>query len=280
MDITFWGVRGSIATSGPSFDRYGGNTTCVEIRRDNHRLIIDAGTGIRALGDRLMHEMAETRTPIETTILFTHLHWDHIQGFPFFRPAFVPSTRLSLYGPGVGAGSLQETLQRQMQPPSFPVPLEAMGASMDFSTITDGAEIQVGPFEIQTKILCHPQGSFGYRVETGGASFCFATDVELGVDDEADAALEGLAKEADLLVHDAQYTEAQYQGDDGPCRRGWGHSTYTAAAEAARRCHARQLGLTHHDPEHDDHMVARIERDTRSLFASAFAAQQGQTVCL
>lgn len=282
MKITFWGVRGSIATSGPEFARFGGNTTCVEVEHDGARLILDAGTGLRALGQKMLAESRLFGRPVAATFCFSHLHWDHIQGFPFFGPAFLPDTSLTLYaGTGDdGKTTLQDVLSRQMLPPTFPVPLEAMPSKKVFHTIGDGAELQVGPFEVKARALCHPQGSLGFRVQAGGRSFTFATDTEHRTDGTIDEALLDLARGADLLAYDAQYTEAEYQGRNGtgPSRRGWGHSTYVAAAEIARAAEVESLLLTHHDPTHGDDVVAAIERETRVLFSASRAAHEGQVV--
>jgi phosphoribosyl 1,2-cyclic phosphodiesterase len=281
MKVTFWGVRGSIAVSGPQVARVGGNTTCVEIEAEGRRLIIDAGTGVRGLGDRLLAEARAADRPVEASLLFTHLHWDHVQGFPFFRPAFVPGTVLDLYGPGGAEGGLESVLDRQMQPPSFPVPLSAMAAAKRFHTVRDGQRLEIGPFEVVVRDTCHPQGALAYRVTAGGRSMCFATDTELGYTPELDEGIVELARGVDLLVHDAQYTPAQYAGaDGGPSRRGWGHSSYVDAARAAARAGARAFALFHHDPEHDDATVGRIEADARTLFERSFAAREGVTVAL
>jgi phosphoribosyl 1,2-cyclic phosphodiesterase len=279
MEITFWGVRGSIATSGPQFARFGGNTTCVEVRHGTERVILDAGTGLRALGERMITEAKALGRKMRAKFLFSHLHWDHIQGFPFFAPAFRPDVELELHGPKEGATGIEEALRKQMQPPVFPVTLDVMPSRKTFHTIADGDRIEHGPFTIATRALCHPQGSLGYRIEAGGRSFCFATDVEHR-EDGIDPAILELAKGVDLLMYDAQYTVEEYEGRLGPPRKGWGHSTYVAAAQIAKAAGVKQLALTHHDPMHDDAIVEAIERDAQGLFAGAFAAREGVTVRL
>lgn len=278
MRITFWGVRGSIATSGLQFARFGGNTTCLEVEADGERLVIDAGTGIRALGQKIAQQARVFGRRVSTTMLFTHLHWDHIQGFPFFGPAFDPSTELHLFGPidEDGESTLEDVLRRQMCPPTFPVRLEEMASSKSFHTIGDGSEMMLNGFHVRTRALCHPQGSLGYRIEAGGRTMCFATDTEHPADGSIDEALLDLARDVDVLIYDAQYTEAEYEGHNGtgPSRRGWGHSTYVAAARAARACGAKRLLLTHHDPTHDDTMMEKIEREARSLFPACRAARE------
>jgi phosphoribosyl 1,2-cyclic phosphodiesterase len=279
MNITLWGVRGSIATSGPEFARFGGNTTCVEIEADGARLIIDAGTGVRALGDKLIQEAHALGRPVEATFLFSHLHWDHIQGFPFFRPAYLPDADLRLHGPVHEDGStLQEVLIRQMQPPTFPVPIAAMQSQPKFATLAAGQLLEVGPFRVRTRALCHPQGALGFRIEAGRRSMCFATDTEHPDDGSLDESLLSLARDVDLLIHDAQYTEAEYRGSSGsgPPRIGWGHSTHLAAAAVARAAGAGRLVLFHHDPAHDDDLVEAIEQDARRAFEHSRAARQGE----
>lgn len=179
MQIRFWGVRGSVAASGGQVARIGGNTSCVEVRHGDHRLILDAGTGIRALGDSLMRAGA----PVDATLLFSHLHWDHIQGFPFFTPAYLPTTTLKLLGPPAALGAdLQSVLATQMSPPSFPVTLAAMRSRMSFGTAVPGEVLEIGPFRVLPIDLPHPQGCLGYRIEVGGRSFVYMTDVELSAD--------------------------------------------------------------------------------------------------
>ncbi|MEZ0229323.1 MAG: MBL fold metallo-hydrolase [Planctomycetota bacterium] len=279
MKITFWGVRGSIATSGEQFSRFGGNTTCIEVEAEGERIIIDAGTGVRGLGQKLMAE-SKTSGPVKASFLFTHLHWDHIQGFPFFTPAYVPTSELRLYGPDEGTQTLEGALAKQMTPPNFPVTLAAMGAKKTFNTVSDGEELQVGKIAVRVRALSHPQGSLGYRFDAGGRSFCFATDTEHLSETDVDEALLDLAKGADVFVYDAQYTPDEYAGKGGPPRKGWGHSTYVAAARAARACGSKHLGLFHHDPMHDDEAVKGIEAEGRLLFPGTFAAREGLSITL
>ncbi len=279
MKVTFWGVRGSIATSGPGFSRIGGNTTCIEVTHGGHRLILDAGTGLRGLGAKLMQESQTTGRPVQARLLFTHLHWDHIQGFPFFAPAFMPQTELTLMGPCADDGAdLEQALSAQMSPPNFPVPLGAMASQRRFETLNSEQTAQIGPFEVTARRLSHPQGVLGYRIVAGSKSVCFATDTEQPTNAKIDPQLLELAKDADLLIHDAQYTEAQYNGDAGPKREGWGHSTYVAACKVACNAKAKKLALFHHDPGHEDVAVEAIENDARQHFSQVFAARENLTI--
>ena len=273
LEVRFWGVRGSVASGGPEFAGVGGNTSCVEVRAGDERIVLDAGTGLRALGQTLSR-------PVRATFFFSHLHWDHIQGFPFFGPAYVPGNELVLYGPGEGGAELALALGRQMQPPSFPVPFAAMGARLELRGVAPGDVIQVGAATVRVAGLHHPQGCLGYRIELGGESVVYATDTEPGADGRADPRLMQLADGASLLIHDSQYTADEYEGRAGPSRRGWGHTTVDVACRTAADARVRQLALFHHDPTHDDRFVERIVSHARGIFPNVAAAREGMTVSL
>lgn len=262
MKVRFWGVRGSIAVSGPGFVRTGGNTSCVEVCADGHRLILDGGTGLRALGETLGF------TPGDTTVLFSHVHWDHIQGVPFFVPAYHPDARLLLAGAGVRAA-----LAAQMTAPSFPVGLGALRAALEFRELRSGEALEIGPFRVRPVDLEHPNGVLAYRVEAGGRSLVYATDTEHGA--AVDPRLVTLAEGADLLIHDAQYTDEEY-----PRHRGWGHSTWAQAVAAARLAGVGRLALFHHDPRRDDDAIAVMEDRARARLPGAFAAREGAEITL
>lgn len=275
MHVRFWGVRGSVASSGPEVARVGGNTSCVEVVSGEHRLILDAGTGVRGLGDELLRS-----PPVDVTFLFSHLHWDHLQGFPFFAPAWLPTTRLAMFGPGVeGDVALRAALARQMEPPTFPVPLTAMRAAFDFQAALPGRRIERGPFVITPVNLPHPQGCLGYLIEADGARFAYCTDVELSptsLPTGLARALDGV----DALVLDAQYTRDEYEGRRGPPRRGWGHSTNLDAAQVARELAVGKLLLFHHDPGHTDACVESMADEARQVFAASAPAREGATLWL
>ncbi len=276
MEVRFYGVRGSIAVSGAQSARIGGNTSCLEVVSQGHRLILDAGTGIRALGEAMMREGG----PQRATLFFSHLHWDHVQGFPFFTPGYVPTTELTLYGPGPdGARALESALARQMEPPQFPVPLSTMRSRMSFGAALNGRTVEVGPFRVTPFEVPHPQGCLGYRVEADGHSFVYATDVEQSVATlapEVARMMEG----ADALCLDAQYTPEEYAGVRGMPRKGWGHSTMVDAAQVASVVNARRLLLFHHDPAHNDDMVERMAEEARLHFAASEPAREGSRILL
>ncbi|WP_437529964.1 MBL fold metallo-hydrolase [Sorangium sp. So ce726] len=268
MEIKFWGVRGSIASPGPETAAVGGNTSCVEVRCGSSRIILDAGTGVRKLGDALLRE-----GPVEATVLLSHLHWDHIQGLPFFVPAYLPGSKLSIVGSAHGVGSLREVLSTQMAAPSFPVRMDELCAQIAVREARPGEAFDVGEVHVRIAKLNHPGGVLAYRVEHEGRSVVYATDTEHYAC--VDPALRALADGADVLIYDAQYTPEEYRGDGGRSKVGWGHSTYVAGAEIARACGARKLVLFHHDPQRTDAGVAEIERLSRELFPASVAAREG-----
>jgi len=263
MDVRFWGVRGSIPVSGTRYQAAGGHTTCVELVHAGHRLVIDGGTGLRALGASLGFRA------VEATFVFTHVHWDHIQGVPFFGPAFHPDSRF-VFG---GAEGLKEALEAQMCAPQFPITLDALQARIEWRALRSERSFRSGPFEVTPLALSHPGEVFAYRVEAGDRAVVFATDVEhAGVIDEA---LVELAAGVDLLIHDAQYTEAEYAS-----RRGWGHSTVDEAVEVARLAEVGALALFHHDPDRDDDALCALEAHAQARLPHAFAAREGPALAL
>ncbi|MFZ5468796.1 MAG: MBL fold metallo-hydrolase [Myxococcota bacterium] len=276
MEIRFWGVRGSVAASGSQVARIGGNTSCLEVTHQGHRLILDAGTGIRGLGEELLH----AGQPVCATLLFSHLHWDHVQGFPFFTPAYLPTSQLTLYGPPAGTeGDLASVLAKQMEPPNFPVPLSAMRARLRFSTATPGAPLEIGPFRVLPFKVPHPQGCLGYRIDAGEKRFVYMTDVELSLatlTPQILSAMEG----ADALCLDAQYTPDEYRGASGPSRKGWGHSTMIDAAQVACAAGAKRLFLFHHDPAHNDDTVEAMAEEARNHFERSEPARENKRIIL
>jgi phosphoribosyl 1,2-cyclic phosphodiesterase len=267
--IRFWGVRGSIPVPGPHTAQIGGNTSCVEVRAGSEILIFDAGTGLRGLGNALMREL-----PVVARMFFTHVHWDHIQGFPFFVPAFVKGNRFDLFGARKTSSTLAETLSGQMNFPNFPVSLNEMAAQMNFHDLHEGEAVACGDAVITNTQLNHPGGVFAYRVDFGGHSLVVATDTEHF--SCVDRKLVELAEGSDILVYDAMYTPEEYEGEGELApRTGWGHSTYVEAAKVARAARVRKLVLFHHDPDHDDAKVREIETRARQQFPETVAAHEG-----
>ena len=293
MRVKFYGVRGSIATAGEETRRYGGNTSCVAVFCDDETLVFDAGTGIRKLGADLLR----AGRPVDAHLFFSHLHWDHIQGFPFFTPAFIPGQRVQLYGvtgePGEAhAAPVREAMARQMTAPNFPVSLDTMRADLRFVDVPYGERILVPSrlgrrIEVRHTAVDHPNGCVAYRVDYDGRSVVYATDLELMRTLEGDAAhdesllsLVDLAAGADLLVFDAMYTPEEYEGSRGPARRGWGHSTFDVGAQVAEQAGVKTLALFHHDPAHDDAFMDGLAARAQQRLSSTIVAQEGMELSL
>lgn len=271
--LRFWGVRGSYPAPYGSHLRVGGNTSCVELRVDNHILICDGGTGIIPLGNSLM-----TQPDLkEVTIIITHYHWDHISGLPFFVPAFVPGWKVNLFGPGNSRQEIERRISGQMIDPYFPVEVEMWLAEINY-LMTNNNQIEYGPFNIQTFNVHHPGSTFGYRIQVHDKVIIYASDNELAFIDKAIAAREHefnatelalvkgmqeeereaaieLVKNAHLFIHDAQYTPEDYAK-----KRGWGHSCYLDTANFAMAANAKHLYLFHVDPNYNDSKIEDLHR--------------------
>ena len=286
MKVRFWGVRGSIASPGPHTVRYGGNTTCIEIRTDNNELIIlDAGTGIFPLSQTLLAGM-----PITANVLITHSHWDHIQGLPFFIPNFIPGNTLRLHGgfdPVSGKG-IEQVMSVQLQYSYFPVREEEMKGRIEYVTLSPGEPVQVGSATVTPCLLNHPVVDFGYRIDCNGKSVFFTGDHEppyniYDPQDEGYAAYQSLVDEknraiveairgVDVLIADTSYTAEEY-----PAKKGWGHGTFATSIELAQQAGVQVLFCTHHEPTRSDDAL-------ESAFAKALsqrgAPQQGLDIRL
>lgn len=269
LTIRFWGVRGSIASPGPETVKTGGNTPCVEVRCGDTRIVLDAGTGLRGLGQRMLREGVR-----ELTLLSSHTHWDHIQGLPFFLPAWLPGHRVTIAGPS----SIREALEAQMTPPCFPVALTDMKADLEVRPLASGDRIAVGPLSVRAAALNHPGGVLGYRIEHRGASVVYATDTEHYAC--PDPHLVELARGADALIYDAMYTPDEYAGRVGPAKVGWGHSTWEAGVAVAEAAGVDRLVLFHHDPQRTDEGVDAIEREAALRRPGTIAAREGDELSL
>jgi len=272
--VHFWGVRGSIPCPGPNTVRYGGNTPCVEMRVGGRRLIFDGGTGLRVLGQALLSQM-----PVEAYMFFTHSHWDHIQGFPFFVPAFVKGNRFEIYGAIAPNGStIEQRLNDQMLHPNFPVPLQIMGADLKFCDIKIGQPIAIGDITVESKKLNHPGEAVGYRVNWCGCSAVYATDTEHFADCLDENVLD-LATDADVLIYDATYTDEEYNSEK-TSKRGWGHSTWQEAVKVAKAANVKQLVIFHHDPLHNDDFLDRVGKKAAESLPNTIMAVEGLTIQL
>ena len=275
MLIRCWGARGSIPVSGEPYLKYGGDTTCLEIRtHDDQVVIIDAGSGIRRLGNRLI---AEGRS--HYAMLFTHAHWDHLMGFPFFKPIYCPNTHISMYGCPFVQNSIATMIARVMAPPNFPVNYTDIRARI---TYHDSCQTQfaIASLAVDSIPLSHPNEGMGYRFIEGDKTFIFLTDNELSYRHPGGRDYEEYVRfsaDADLLIHDAEYSEQEYSST-----RTWGHSTYRDALRLAIEANVKKLGLFHHNQEHCDDTVEEIVTDCRRIIAAAGSSLEcfalGQTM--
>ncbi|MBD2040598.1 MBL fold metallo-hydrolase [Microcoleus sp. FACHB-672] len=272
--IHFWGVRGSIACPGSETVRYGGNTPCIEMRVGGNRLIFDGGTGLRLLGLSLLSQM-----PVEANMFFTHSHWDHIQGFPFFVPAFIKGNRFHIYGAVAPNGStIEQRLNDQMLHPNFPVPLQIMGAQLDFNNLEIGQRVQIGDVLVETALLNHPGEAVGYRVNWQGCSVAYISDTE-HFPDRIDENVLWLARNADVMIYDATYTDEEYNSEKSS-KVGWGHSTWQEAVKVAKAANVKKLVIFHHDPLHNDDFLDSIAEQVGQQFPDSLMAREGQSVQL
>lgn len=280
IKIKFWGVRGSIPTPGPRTTRYGGNTSCVEINFPNNpRFILDAGSGIRELGK----EILRATEPVTSYIFLSHFHWDHIQGLPFFKPAFKPGNHFIIYGCDEPDVDLTKIISMQMNPIYFPVAVEDMRAKVEFRTAKEGT-FQVEGVTVQSQFMNHPGYTLGYRFSYKGKSVIYISDnepfrqlieektsnaesslrdrFENFVDNKEDQLIEFIS-EADVLIHDTQYFPHEYEE-----RITWGHSPYTYTVDIAVKARVKKLVLFHHDPDHDDDTVDKMAELSRERLKS------------
>jgi phosphoribosyl 1,2-cyclic phosphodiesterase len=273
IKVKFWGTRGSIPAPGLGTLKYGGNTACVEVRCGEELVIIDAGSGIVGLGTELSKEAS-----VKASILFSHLHWDHIQGIPFFGPAYISGNEFRLYGSKDWDTKLEYALRLQMQSPSSPASLEGFRAEMKYiDIIEDGAVFKVGSKDqitVRNVALSHPNGSFAFRIEYGDKNLVYASDTNNVP--KPDERLVELARGTDLLIHDAQYTNEEYYGsENGTSKETYGHSTPEAAAQVAAAANAKKLFLFHHDFLHDDAAIERMVQMASTIFPNTAAASEG-----
>ncbi|MEI7529398.1 MAG: MBL fold metallo-hydrolase [Elusimicrobiota bacterium] len=279
MKIKFWGARGSIPVSGKQYLKYGGCTTCVEVRsKKDELIIIDAGSGIRLLGKELLKNSDHV-----FNMLFTHSHWDHVLGFPFFAPIYNNKTRIRIMGCSYSSDSVREIIAKTMQPPGFPVKFEEISARFEFASLCAGG-CEIGDMNVLPIDLSHPNHGLGYKFSEAGKTFVFLTDNELGYihpGGQTPETYAAFSRGADLLVHDADYTPEEY-----PRRKTWGHSTWEQALDLALASGASALGLFHHNQDRSDSeldsIVAECARRARKAGArlKCFGVREGQEIDL
>lgn len=272
--IQFWGVRGSIACPGPETVRYGGNTPCIEMRVDGKRLIFDGGTGLRVLGQSMLSQM-----PVEAHLFFTHSHWDHIQGVPFFIPAFIKGNCFHIYGaPAPNGATIEKRLTDQMLHPNFPVPIRIMQADLKFNDLELGEKVEIGEITVENALLNHPGEAVGYRVNWRGYSAAYITDTE-HFPDTLDKNVLQLALNADVMIYDATYTDEEYHSK-ASSKVGWGHSTWQEAVKVAKAANVKKLVIFHHDPLHNDDFLDHVGEQACEQFPNTLMAREGQTLHL
>ncbi|HEY3433610.1 MAG TPA: MBL fold metallo-hydrolase [Rhodocyclaceae bacterium] len=267
MKIRFWGVRGSIPSPGPKTVRYGGNTTCIEVRSDDGELIIlDAGSGIFPLAQTLLKEL-----PVKANVFITHTHWDHIHGLPFFIPFFIPGNSVRIHGAYdvISSQGIEQIMDVQMQYSYFPIREAELKARIEYQTLEIGEVVTIGDATVTNTLLNHPVIDFGYRVDCKGKSMFFTGDHEpwFNIYDEGDEGyaeyqtmvdekqqqMDEVVRGVDVLIMDCSYTAAEY-----PAKKGWGHSTFDYAIALARRAGVKKLVCTHHEPTRSDDELEQV----------------------
>jgi phosphoribosyl 1,2-cyclic phosphodiesterase len=271
--LQFWGVRGSIPSPGKDTVRYGGNTSCIEMQIGGKRLIFDGGTGLRLLSKDLINQQQS----VEAYMFFTHYHWDHIQGVPFFKPAFMEGNCFHIYGAvPPDADSMKQHFCDRVMHSNSPVPLQGMEADLKFYELICGDTFQVDDITIETGPLNHPNGAMGYRVTWQGHTVFYCTDTE-HLPDRPDENVLHLAREADILIYDAMYTDEEYNNPKSP-KVGWGHSTWQEGVKVAQAAGVKRLAIFHHEPNHSDDFLDQIETQVQAVSPGSFLAREGMIV--
>jgi len=271
FEVRFWGVRGSIACAGREFGVFGGNTPCVEMQVGEHLLIFDAGSGARCLGSCLA-----PRGVRRFDLFFSHCHYDHIEGVPFFEPLYNPEMQIAIWsGHHLDGATTEDMLNSFMQAPFFPVGPEVFRANLDYHTFHAGDVLE--PHEgivIRTVRLHHGNGSVGYRIEHAGKSVCYVTDTE-HPEFGRDETVIGLIRDADIVIYDTMYTPEEYRG-----AKGFGHSTWLEGVELCDAARAKRLVLFHHNPRHNDQRLAKLEAEAMRQRPGTLAAREGMVITL
>jgi phosphoribosyl 1,2-cyclic phosphodiesterase len=268
MQLRFWGVRGSTPTPQVENMRYGGNTSCVEVRIQDRLFVFDCGTGFRTLGQHLTKQASGQ--PLFAHIFVSHYHWDHIQGIPFFRPLYDSPNNVFIFHSSKRNRSLKRVMEEQMAAPYFPVNMNDMQANRAFHDIEAGRVALDDDVTVQAAWLNHPQGCMGFRIESKEGVLVYATDNEPG-DPEFDKSVRKLAEGADVLIYDAQYLPEEYEAH----KRGWGHSHWREAVKIVTESGAKDLILFHHDPDHTDVCLDNVVKEARNYYPQVRAAAEG-----
>jgi len=286
--IKFWGVRGSIPTPGPTSVRYGGNTSCIELRHDNKLFILDAGSGIRGLG----HELMKQKGPVQAAILISHMHWDHIQGIPFFTPAFIPGNQFVFYGAEETDKELETIIAGQMDPTYFPIEMKDMASKLEFQRLVEGRH-QIDGIWVETLFVNHPGNALGYKIHFNDKSIVYISDNEpfitppastagnMYIGEDGNQKLINFIKGSHVLIHDSQYTPEEYR-----THMTWGHSPFDYTVKLGIEASVDTLILFHHDPLHSDDMIDDMLKEAIQLSKSApnpikvLAASEGMSITI
>lgn len=264
FSFQFLGVRGSIACPTPNHMEYGGNTSCIYVQAGDQHIILDAGTGIRDLSAHFLSNAIQ-----KASLLLTHTHWDHINGFPFFTPLYQEGRAFDIYaGHLTQMGGIQATLSGQMSEPMFPVPLQGMRANNSFLDFKAGETFKLGNVVIKTTPLNHPNGATGYRIEQAGKALCYITDTEHTIG-KPDQNILNLIAGADHVIYDCTYTDEEY-----PKFKGWGHSTWEEGVRLCKEAKAKHLHIFHHDPAHTDDVMKTIGQKAAEVFPATVAKEK------
>ena len=266
--VRFWGVRGSIACPGPNTARFGGNTSCVEVRVAGQLFIFDGGSGLRLLGN----ELIKNGHPREFDLFYTHTHLDHCHGLPFFAPCYDARNRIRVWAGHLkpDASGIEAILGKMMAPPLFPIPLDIFSAQLEFTDFTAGDSLVTPPgIALRTGPLNHPNRATGYRLEHGGKALAYITDTE-HEPGRLDTDVLRLVDRADVMIYDATYTDEEY-----PAHRHWGHSTWQEGVRLANAAQVKTLVLFHHDPDHDDAFMDRVAADAAVARPGTIVAYEG-----
>ncbi|MES0488454.1 MAG: MBL fold metallo-hydrolase [Leptospirales bacterium] len=279
--ITYYGVRGSTPSPGKNFIEFGGHTTCVFIETPTDNIIIDAGTGIRVLGNDLLKKKFGSSGG-HANILFSHTHWDHIQGLPFFVPIYMPQNRFDIYGetkeiPVTETGpnqnwSIHDVLSMQQNFMYFPVGTKDLASAVDYHVLKPHETLELGGVKVETIRLSHPNSSLGFCFYIGDKKYAFCTDVEHSP--EMIDTLAEFAKDAEVIAYDCQYEPKEYAAT----KTGWGHSTYEVGIQIAQKGNIKNLHMIHHDPMHDDTKLLAMEQETQKLFPNAIMVREGLSI--
>ncbi len=265
MEVFFWGVRGSIPTPGKDYAVYGGNTSCVEVRLNNHILIFDMGSGLKNLGDSLIK-----RDIKNFDILISHFHYDHTCGLPFFKPAFLKDYNFTLRS---GKKDIVNILSSQISSPSFPITINEFNANIKYENFNVGESFLLKEnIEIKTFSLNHPDGAVGYRVENNGKIFCYITDHEHKVN-RRDQALVNFIKNCDLLIYDCTYSDEDFNRYVG-----WGHSTWQEGVRISKYSNAKKFFIYHHNPDNKDKDMKKIDKQSKKMGNNIIVAKEGMCV--